>query len=208
MGFLDLLKGGLSFIPGIGPALGAASSVLGKQQEGKAKGAVDTAGVTQGQDRNAISLYQAQQDAQNKAAQTDLDRQKFGADEQGRNAKNALIAALLGGNMPRTSINVPGIQSATVSGGPMDALKNNPEALASLSMLKGQANKSLASGPSFTGGATVAAPKMTPLPEMGKGNSFLNTLATIGQLMGAAAPYLKKQAPGDPIDGGDWTGGG
>ena len=33
------------------------------------------------------------------------------------------------------SINVPGIKSASVSGGLMEALKNNPDALASLSML-------------------------------------------------------------------------
>jgi hypothetical protein len=203
MGFLDLLKGGLSFIPGVGPALSAVTSVLGKQQEGKAKGAVDTANVTQGQDRNAISLYQAKQAAENAAAQTDLQRQQFGANEQGRNAKNALMSALLGGNLPRTSINVPGIKSATVSGGLMDALKNNPEALASLATLKGQANSSLASGPKFTGGATVAPPSLTSLPDTGGGNNFLNTLAQIGQLAGAGmSAYKPKQKPGgtDPMD--------
>lgn len=193
MGFLDLLKGGLSFIPGIGPALSAGASVLGSQQKGKAEGAVTQAGVTQAQDRNALALYQAKQDAENQAAQTDLQRQQFGANEQGRNAKNAIYAALLGGGMPRTSVSVPGVQNASVSGGLMDALKNNPDALASLATLKGQANTSLTSGPKFTGGGMVAPPTLTPLPDTGgKGNSFLNALASIGQIIGAVSPLLKK----------------
>lgn len=217
MSFLSMLAniGGLAAAPftggasiPIGAAIGNVSSVLGKQQEGKAKGAVDTAGVTQGQDRNAIALYQAKQAAENAAAQTDLQRQQFGANEQGRNAKNAILSALLGGNLPRTSINVPGIQSGSVSGGLIDALKNNPEALASLATLKGQANQSLASGPSFKGGATVAPPSMTPLPDTGGGNNFLSTLANIGQLIGAASPYIPKKKPGyEPVDTGDgWEG--
>jgi hypothetical protein len=157
MGFMDILKGGLSLIPGVGPALSAGASILGKQQEGKAAGAASQAQLQQGQDRNAIQLYQQQQAAQDQAAQRDLERQKFGAGEQGRNAKNAIFSALLGGGTPRTSINVPGIQSANVSGGLMDALKNNPDALKSLAMLKGQANTSLESGPTFTGEADAVA---------------------------------------------------
>lgn len=207
MGFLDILKGGLSLIPGVGPALGAVSSVLGSQQAGKAKGAADTAALTQGQDRNAIALYQSKLQAERDAAQNDIERQKFSAGEQGRNAKNAIFSALLGGGIPHTSINVPGIQSAQVSGGLLDALKNNPDALASLATLKGQANTALQKGPSFTGGSLVAPPSLTPLPNMGKSNSFLSTLANIGQLMGAASPYLKKPGGVDePANSGDFGG--
>lgn len=204
MGFLDILKGGLSFIPGVGPALSAGASILGKQQEGKAAGAASQAQIQQGQDRNAISLYQAQQGAENDAAQRDLERQKFGAGEQGRNAKNAIYAALLGGGIPRTSINVPGIPSANVSGGLMEALKNNPEALASLSMLKGQANTALEKGPTFTGGNRVAAPTMTPLPDMGKGSGFLSAIANIGQIIGGVSPYMKKKPATDGDYGGEF----
>jgi hypothetical protein len=203
MGFMDILKGGLSLIPGVGPALSAGASILGKQQEGKAAGAASQAQLQQGQDRNALQLYRDSQAAQDEAARRDLDRQKFGAGEQGRNAKNAIFSALLGGGMPRTSINVPGIQSANVSGGLMDALKNNPDALKSLAMLKGQANTSMESGPTFTGGNMVAAPKLTPLPDMGKGNGFLSAIANIGQIVGGVSPYLKKPTP-DGDYGGEY----
>jgi hypothetical protein len=201
-GFLRSLKN--LFLPkGSNPLdlAGKVGSVIGKTQQGKAEGANQQAQTQQGQDRNAISLYQAQQQAQQQQALTDLERQKFGASEQGRNAKNAIMSALLGGGIPRTSINVPGIQSASVSGGLLDALKNNPDALKSLSMLKGQANTSLETGPSFTGGAMVTPPSLTPLPDTtGGGNSFLNTIAQIGQIAGAANPYYKK--PTVQPDGG------
>jgi hypothetical protein len=191
-GFLNALKGGKSWTD----LAGKAGSLIGAQQKGKAEGARETALVTQGQDRNAISRYEAEQRAQDEAARRDLDRQKYGSEEQGRNAKNALFSALLGGGMPRTSIDVPGIQSAKVSGGLLDALKNNPEALASLSMLKGQANKSLESGPTFTGGNLIKAPTLTPLPETGgAGNSFLNALSNIGQIVGGIEDPTKKKPP-------------
>lgn len=202
MGLLDIIKAGVSFIPGIGPiasgAIGAASSVLGKQQEGKAKGAADTAGVTQAQDRNAISLYQAQQGAENDAAQRDLQRQKFTSDQQGVNTKRALLASLLGGKMPRTSVGVEGIPQAKVSGGLMEAIQGNPDALAALRNAHGQADAAQMAVPSFTGGSMVAPPSLTKLPETGDGgNSFLSTLANIGQLVGAVSPFLKKKDDGN-----------
>lgn len=217
MGFLSSLgKIGslaLDFIPGGGAAKGGVklatklakgakaagdiSSVLGKQQEGKAKGAADTAGLTQAQDRNAISLYQAQQAAQNQGAQTDLERQKFTSDQQGVNAKRALLTSLLGGNLPRNSVSVAGIPQAQVGGGMLEALRNNPDALAALRNAHGQADKAQMAVPSFAGGAMVAPPKLTGLPDTGGGNSFLSTLANIGQLAGAAGSAFKGgDAPG------------
>lgn len=190
--------GGASLLPTILGGVGAASSVLGKQQEGKAAGANQQAQTQQAQDRNALALYQAQQQAQNTAAQTDLDRQRFASGEQGRNAKNALISALLGGGIAPTRVNVPGITPASISGGMLASLKNNPEALASLAMLKGQANTALEKGPSFTGGEMVKPPTLTPLPDLGKGNGFLNTLANIGQIAGSVSPFLKGSAPQAP----------
>lgn len=220
MSFLSALKGigslALDFIPGGSAAKGGAKlamnlakgakaagdigSVLGKQQEGKAKGAADTADLTQAQDRNAISLYQAQQAAQNQGAQTDLERQKFTSDQQGVNAKRALLSSLLGGNLPRNSISVAGIPQAKVGGGMLDAIRGNPDALAALRNLQGQADKAQMAVPSFTGGSMVAPPSLTKLPDTGGGNSFLSTLANIGQLAGAASPYLpEKKKPVIPM---------
>lgn len=197
--------GGLIAAPFTGgasiPIAGALGSTLGKQQEGKAKGAADTAGVTQAQDRNAISLYQAQQAAENEAAQRDLERQKFTSDQQGVNAKRALLTSLLGGNLPRNSVSVAGIPQAKVGGGMLEALQGNPDALAALRNAHGQADVAQMAVPSFTGGSMVEAPKMTPLPQTGGGNSFLSTLANIGQLVGAVSPFLKKKDDGGNSQG-------
>ena len=93
------------------PAVSAVSSVLGKQQEGKAQGAQAQAQAQQNQDRNALSLYQTQQGAENAAAQTDLQRKQYADAARSKAASQALMAALGGGGIPKTSIAVAGIQS-------------------------------------------------------------------------------------------------
>ena len=64
-------------------AVGDVSSVLGKQQSGKAAGQQAQANAQMEHDRNAIALYQAQQAAQNQAGQQDLDRKKFEQSSRG-----------------------------------------------------------------------------------------------------------------------------
>lgn len=201
MGFLDVLKAGLNFIPGVGPAIGAVSSVLGKQQEGKAAGAAAQATAQQNQDRNALSLYQTQQGAENSAAQTDLQRKQYADTARSKATKDALMSALLGGGIGKTSISVPGITPASVSGGMLDALKNNPDALKALATLHGQASDAQTTAPTFTGGTMVAPPKLTALPDTGN-SSFLSTLANIGQLVGAANGAMPPKKPPVPyVDG-------
>jgi hypothetical protein len=188
--------GGLSMaaLPGM---IGSASSVLGAQQGGKAKGAADTAGITQAQDRNALARYQQEQQGQQQAGQLDLQRKNYTDDSRARAAKQALVSSLMGGGMPRTSVNVPGIQAASVSGGMLDALKNNPEALAQLAKFKEGSQAQQNTPPSFTGGEIVKPPTMTPLPDTGSGNGFLSTLANIGQIVGSVGAGMQNK-PGAP----------
>lgn len=182
-------------------AAGALGQIAGKQQEGKAQGAVTQAGVTQAQDRNALQAYQTAQAAQNNAGLLDLDRKKYTDDARGQNAKRAVIAGLLGGGGMGSGISVPGIQSATMSGGPMAALKNNPEALAAIQALGKQSSDGLTTPQAFTGGAMLQAPKLTNLPDVG-GSGFMSTLADYGQLAGVLAPLLKDKVGGAPPAGG------
>ena len=177
-----------------GGAVGDIFSVLGKQQEGKEKGKVDQATLNQRQDQNALQSYQAQQAAQNQAAQTDLQRQQFSQDSRGVNAKDALIASLLGGGMKPTSIT--GGQS---SGGLLASLNGNPAALAAMQKLASQASAGQDAPPSFTGGQLLTAPTLTALPKV-DGGGFMSSLASLGQLVGATAPYLSK---GSGDDGGN-----
>src|SRR5579862_5405315 len=184
MSFLSILGdiAGLVPVPGAGilgdvlKGAGSAGSVLGAQQAGKAKGALDQAGAQQGQDRNAISLYQAQQQAQNQAAQTDLERQQFATTNRGQTAKQALIGALLGGGYQPTQI-AP--KSSIVSGGLARSLLNSPQTRAAMQTLNSQAST-----------AQNTPPSLTPLPQMGSGT--LSDVANGLQLAGAVAPSFLK----------------
>lgn len=168
------------------PAIDSLSSVLGKQEQGAATGRQSQAELQQGQDRNAVSLYGTQQGAQNSAAQTDLERKNYTDQALTSNAKHALLASLLGGGKMGGSISIPGITNATVSGGPMAALAQNPEALAALKSFGDQSTQKLNTAPTFTGGEVLKPPSLTPLPEQSSTSSFLSTLARIGQLAGTA----------------------
>ncbi len=186
--------GGASLIPTIASVAGDVGSVLGKQQQGKAQGKVDQATLNQRQDQNAIQSYQAQQAAQNQAAQTDLQRQQFSQDSRGVNAKDALVASLLGGGLKPTSVT-----GGKSSGGLLASLNANPGALAAMQKLASQASAGQDAPPTFTGGQLLTAPKLTALPQVDQGG-WMSTLANIGQLAGAAAPYL---GASNPDDGGN-----
>lgn len=194
MGFLSLLgdigagiaapfTGGASL--GLIPAINGVSSVLGAQQKGKAQGAATQAQLQDEHDRNAIALYQAQQAAQNQAAQTDLQRQQFGTTNRGTTAKQALIGALLGGGYKPSSLSVPGIPQASMSGGLARSILSDPNSQTAMKTLFSQANTAQNTPVSFTGGQIMTPPTMTPLPNVG-GSGFLSNLADIGQLAGAA----------------------
>lgn len=177
--------GGASLIPTALSAAGDIGSVLGKQQEGNAKGKVAQATLQQGQDRNAVDLYQAQQAAQNQAATTDLQRKQFETGNRSATAKQALIGALLGGGVQPVNV-----KDGASSGGLLRSLNGNPDALAAMKLLASQGSAAQSAPLSFSGGQMVQAPTLTPLPKVDNGG-FLSALANIAQLAGAASPYLK-----------------
>lgn len=205
MSFLSVLgkigKGVLGLVPGGGTvstimdAAGDVGSILGKQQQGKAQGQVAQENANLSRDRNALDLYQQQQNAQNQAGALDLQRKGFEQNARGATAKQALIAALLGGGMTPTSIGPGG-----ASGGLMRSLMANPEALAAMKTLNSQASTAQNTPLAFTGGQMVQAPTLSTPTKIDNGG-FLSTLATIGQLAGAASPYVKQAMPKKQSDG-------
>ena len=185
-----------SLLDKIGGGAAAAGTVMGGQQAG-----ANNARVAQGQldlskDRNAIDLYGSQQNAQNQAAQTDLQRQAFTGQNRSNTAKQALIGALLGGGSK------PGGLGAMLNG--------SPEAMAAMKTLSSQGSEAQAAPPSFSGGQTVAAPTLTQMPKIDIGDSKTGNLAKILQIIGAVSPALdgigggKKTTP--PFNGGDFGG--
>lgn len=173
--------------------LGAAGDVLGKQQAGAAQGRAAEAQLQQGQDRNAVDLYQAQQNAQNQAASMDLQRKGFEQQSRGTNAKQALLAALLGGGYQPSQVSVPGVQNANISGGLAASLKNNPGVLAAMQKLAQQASTAQDTPLSFQGGELVKAPTLSTLPQQSKGGGFLDILSRIAQIGGAVGGVAGSQ---------------
>ena len=159
----------------------AVANAYGKQQQGKAQGAVQQANVQGNQDQNAISRYIAMQNAQNSAANTDLARQQFTQKSRGTNARDAMVGALLGNFAP----------SGAVSSGLVKGL-STPEARMAMSELNRQGLEAQLTPPSYSGGQILQAPALTPLPKVG-GNSLLNTLAQLTQLAGAGYNAYKTQ---------------
>lgn len=182
--------GGASLLAtGLGAA-GDIASVLGKQEQGAAAGRAAQANADLSHDRNAIDLYQAQQNAQNQAGALDLQRKNFDVANRSQSAKQALIGALLGGGVTPTSIGPQG-----ASGGLLRSLNANPDALAALKMLGGQGATAQQNPLQYTGGNLVAPPTLAQTPKIDNGG-FLSTLARIGEIAGAVSPYIKPKSGG------------
>jgi hypothetical protein len=194
-------NGGTSALGSIGSALGSIGSVLGGQQAGTNNARIAQGQLNTANDRNAIEAYIAQQNAQDRAAQLDLQRQQFASSNRGTTAKQAMIGALLGGGMTPMSVTPNG-----VSGGLLRSLNANPEALAALKTMGSQASTAQNTPLSFTGGQILAAPKLTPVPQINAGDGVMGTIAKIAQLGGAASPYLTGLiAKKNPADVGDYS---
>jgi hypothetical protein len=194
--------GGASLIPTALSMAGDIGSTLGKQQQGAASGRQAQEVANQGRDRTAIDLYQAQQGAQNQARELDLKTKSFENENRGTTGKQALISALLSGNIDPTSIS-----GGKASGGLLAALKANPDAIAAMRNMHGQADKAQMAVPNFAGGQLLAAPQMSTPQQIDKGG-WLSTLANIGQIAGAVGsglpgdkaslPYMAPPQPGMP----------
>ncbi len=206
MSFLSgLFKNAVGFIPGVGPALKMGIDMVGdisKTASGAAKGAaagrqVDTQNViTRDQLRN--QQYGTHQSAEMNAGQLDMQRKNFTEDARGGRAKQALLASILGGGLQPTSINVPGIKSAQISGGLADSLKN-PGAQGSMAELMKQAlaaqmDGARPGGEKFAGGAVLAPPSLSALPQAGKLENIMGGVGLGGSFLSSILANLKKQS--------------
>jgi hypothetical protein len=192
MGFLSTLGKIGKGLLGAVPVVGDIASVLGAQEEGKAKGKEAQANLQLSQDRNAIDRYRSMQDAEFRSGDQDLARKGFETQNRGDVFKQNLIGALLSGKIDPVSIS-----GGKASGGILQALQSNPEALGAAQRMMEQAGQASVNPLQFKGGNMVAAPQLSQMPQVDKGG-FLSSLARIGQLAGASSPYIKR--PDD--DGG------
>ncbi len=173
----------LSFLPallGIGGALGSLFGGIGK---GRAEGRAQEADLLTRRDAVEANKYGTAQGAQMQAGNLDLARKGFTEDARGGRAKQALIGDLLS-RIQDANVSVPGIQSASVSGG------IRPSALGSLGResageLARQALMAQMTPDQFQGGQILQPPRASPLPQSSGLDSFLNIGALLGTGMGA-----------------------
>ena len=185
--------GWLSALGKIAGAVTGLGSVMGAQQGGAASGREKQAAANLAFDRNALDRYQTEQGAQFNAGNLDLQRKDYESGNRATTAKQSLIASLLGGaggGMDPTSI-----QDGKASGGLLAALKSNPDAMAAMRNLHGQADQAQMAPSNFQGGNLLTAPKLTPVPQIDKGG-FMSTLASILQGAGAVGSGLSGLSSG------------
>ena len=159
---------------------GKAGQVLGGQQGGANNARVAQGQLNQGHDRNVLDRYGQEQRAQFDAGDLDLRRQSHEIDSRNRNAKSALIASLLNGGMAPTSL-----AGGQASGGLAAKLRTDPDGMAAMRNLTGQADKAQMLPPQYTGGQILQAPKLSEPTKIDIGGGKLGTLSKIMQVLGA-----------------------
>jgi len=180
------------FLPAIASAVGSifGGASKGKEQERQVQN------NQQGDFNNSqIAKYQTEQAAQNQAGQLDLQRKMFSEDARAGRGKQAALADLLA-NLQDVSIDVPGIQTAKVSGGlrPSAMGTTGRQGMAELSK---QALAALMQGDTFTGGEILKGPQITGPAQAGGLEKGLNWAGLLGSLVGGVGQSLKQnEEPG------------
>lgn len=182
-------------IPLITAGLGLAGQVAAAKSAGAAQGRAQEAQINQGTDainsRNYATEQNANLLAQQLAAANALDRSRLGIEAPQARANQAALGDILANLQDVQISGVPShLPNVQVSGG-LRPSNLGAGARAAGQGLTAQALQALLSGsdvPPATDfqGAVLDAPKATPTPQAGKSDTFLNYLATIGGLAGAA----------------------
>jgi hypothetical protein len=185
---------GIPAVDAIGKMAGGVGSVAGGAAGAKSDQRMQETALTNQFNQTDLAKYQAQQAAQNQAGQLDLQRKSFTEDARGGRAKQALLADLLS-NMQDVNINVPGVQTANVSGG------LRPSAIgatgrSSLAELAKQALAAQMSGDQFTGGQVLDAPTLRGMPQAGKTEKGLDWIGLLGSVAGAISGLTQNKGSG------------
>jgi hypothetical protein len=185
------------------PAILGIGGLIGQFLGGAAKGASDgrmtQAQLQNQQDQTRTAQYGIGQNAQFQQADTDLARKAFEENARGDRAKQAVLGALLG-NLQDAKINVPGIQTASVSGGLRpSALGEGGRAAGSL--LNQQALLKMLQGDQFEGGKILSAPGVQGIPKAGLFEKIAGIGGLIGGGMGAVGQGLQSFGPTPSVPG-------
>ena len=210
---MSILSGLLNMVPVVGPLLSGLAEGSGTAAKGAATGRqLDTQNqLSQAQLQN--QQYNTQQNAQMQAGNLDISQKQFEEQARGDRAKQAAVASLLGGGYQPVSVTVPGVKSATVSGGLANSL-TTPGMQQSMQQLMQQAlaaqmTQGQPGGDTFTGGQILAPPTLAALPKPGALESALGGVGLGSSLLSSILPALaglSKKTPAFPTDTGDYDG--
>lgn len=181
----------LGAILGVGSLLG---KLFGGASKGRQEGRAAETKVLQEQDQTALQRFLAAQNAQNQAAQTDLQRKSYSLQAPGQRAQNSVRGDILSTLQKPPAATHP---RANV----VDFMKGAPELSANSralgSAMSQQALDSQMAGDTFTGGAMLPVPQASALPKPTGLDKFLNIGSTIGGLMGAAGDMYSNSQQND-----------
>jgi hypothetical protein len=174
--------------------MGTLGDILSKGAQGAASGRQQEALFQMQQDALRNQQYTTAQNAQTQAAQTDLARKGFTETARSSRAKQALVGDLLQ-NLQDVNINVPGIQTAQISGG-LRPSAMGADSKASLAEMVRQAILAQQTPDQFQGGQILAQPGVTALPQASGWEKLAGVLGTAGSLAGGLGSILPPTAQG------------
>jgi hypothetical protein len=167
--------GFLQFLPMIATLAG---SLLGKGAQGAAQGRQAETQNVLNQDQQRTQQYGIAQNAQFDKANLDLQQKNFEENSRGGRAKQALIGSLLS-NLQDASLNVPGVEGGSVSGGLRASALGDMGRL-SAGVLAKQALMKQLTGDEFVGAEILQPPGLSSLPKA----SGWEKAAGIGGILG------------------------
>ena len=185
MSWADILKQ-VATDPNTYAAIG---SIAGNASGAKSDQRMQETANTNAFNNAETARYQTEQAAQNQAGQLDLQRKMFSEDARAGRGKQAALADLLS-NLQDISINVPGIQTANVTGGlrPSAMGATGRQGMAELSK---QALAALMSGDTFTGGEILNPNPLTAMPKAGGTEQVLDWVGLLASLGGGIGKNLE-----------------
>ena len=199
---LGALGVGSNVVKGIGLALPAIGAIAGGASAGRAAGREREAGINQNQDLLRQRAAQMLEEALQGRAGLDLKQRQFGLDAPGQRAGNAVRGdvlanaqdASIGGPITHTRGQVP-----QISGGLRPSLISGNTRQLGSEMSRGALMSQMA-GDKFEPLPPPSFPEVTPQPQAGKFDTFLNILGGVGQFTGALdqAGMFKPQVPQIP----------
>lgn len=190
--------------------LGTAGAMAGGASAGRAQGRIDEAGIQQRQDQNmlerarlaSLNTADANRFAIDKST-ADLAQRKFGLEAPGQRAGNAVRGDILAHAQDATvdpSSLGPNVHVPTISGGLRPSMfSDSTRSLGGL--MSSQALSDQQAGDHFdplTYQAPAPVPGLTPLPQSGVADTFLNTAGSVGTGMDAFLQWLQRYKASQP----------